>query len=147
VDRRVSNTIAGAIVSVILYFFARSMMGDARPACASVLKNGFQALQIYAVERDQRFPPAASWMSELGPAQSMFLRCDKVPEGNGYAFNDRYGGAIIPSEGDDPRALLYDSSKLGRNEHDAFESLPSPPRHGSGNNVIDAVGTLSVVKP
>jgi hypothetical protein len=142
VPRKFINFLAAVVASLIVSLLAGPMLAGPDESCASTLKRGFQALQIYAIENDQRFPDADHWMTRIAAGDPRPLKCDKVPNGFGYAFNDRYSSAVIPGESDDPRILVFDSSKTGRDEHDRVDSMPRPARHAKGNNAINAIGQL-----
>jgi hypothetical protein len=145
VDRKLINFGAMIVVSVILYFMSKAMMGETRTPCAVSLKNAYQALSMYAVENDERFPDAAHWMDRVAFQQGTMLSgCDAVKEGIGFAFSDRYSAAVIPQPSEEEHLLIYDSTKLGANEHDRLESLPNPGRHGGKNHGVTAAGNLEL---
>ena len=131
------------VVSLILYFMSKAMMGETKTPCAVSLKNAFQALSMYAVENDERFPDAEHWMDRITFQQGTMLSgCDAVPEGVGLAFNSRFSAAVIPQPSDEEHLLVFDSTKLGANEHDRLESLPNPGRHGGKNHGVTSAGNL-----
>lgn len=117
--------------------------------CPDRLKHLYTALANYAQDWDA-LPPAVNWMDneELATvkAHPEWLRCPAVSNGKdnryGYAYNEKIAArklngkplAQAPEAAKTP--LLYDSSNLTRNAHDAFSSLPQPGRHNGKNNVL-----------
>ena len=136
------NFAAMLLAGLVVWLLTRGMMSSEEVPCALMLKKAFQACQIYAIENDERFPDAEHWMTRIQPQQPIPLRCNRVEEGVGYAFNDNYSAQPIPSSGDTAGTLIFDSTKLGRNEHDVLESLPKPGRHSGSNNLIHTDGSL-----
>jgi hypothetical protein len=123
------------------------MMGDAVAPCATVLKASFQACQLYALENNERLPDADRWIDEIMLQAGMMIQCDKVSDGVGLAYNTRYSGEIIPGETEGVAPLIFDSTKMGRNEHDEVQSLPEPGRHDGKNNIMLASGQLETRAP
>lgn len=72
---------------------------------------------------------AENWMDALKPLLDEPLRCSKLKSGYGYAYNDQYSSAALSSARSATGILIFESVKIGRNEHDAAESMPVPGRH------------------
>ncbi len=114
-------------------------------ACLSNLKQQGLALTMYAEKSDGRFTPHSRWMDASASYRRnrddpYALRCNKAPQGAyGYAFNADLSGAVAPKRSE-AVPLVYESTRLGRNESDRFESFPSPGRHEGRGNVVYADG-------
>ena len=73
----------------------------------------------------------------------------------GYALNDALAGKKLNLNGKPlktlPNAsttpLLYDSTNVSKNAHDAVASLPRPGRHGGRNNILYLDGHVAAVAP
>ena len=61
----------------------------------------------------------------------------------GYAFNSKLGGVNMNDlKSPNSTQMVYDSSNLGRNAHDAVTSLPTPARHLRKNHIGFADGRV-----
>lgn len=137
-----------AIMAAILFpVFAQAREKARQASCLSNMKQMSLGLLMYQQDYDERMPPAQSWMNVSVPyiKDEQVFHCPSVSTQNkqnyGYGFNSQLSQmttekltkrnvnfATMP--------MLYESSRLGRNEHDALKSVVNPPRHGSnrGNN-------------
>jgi prepilin-type processing-associated H-X9-DG protein len=129
--------------------------------CPENLKSLYIAFQQYAQDWDA-LPPAANWLDndELVSkvSRNEWLHCPAVSNRHdnryGYAYNTAVAGrkmggkhalADLPDAAHTP--LLYDSTDLGKNAHDALQSLPKPGRHGGRNNILYLDGHVQAVAP
>lgn len=130
--------ITGLLAALLFPMFAQSKGRRPRSACLSNLKQAGNGLRLYLSDNDDRFPDAGIWMDQVSTYVRINpFKCDAVKVGTGYAFNDALSRALLPKE-PERVAMVYDSTKLGRNEHDKVESMPHPGRHKSGNYVLYA---------
>lgn len=134
------------ILGAILFpVFAQAREKARVTTCMSNLKQLGLAMQMYLADYDDRFPAAAVWGDMLTPYahdQKPF-RCPSVPEGKfGYAMNSDLSRKALEKIAQPQQVpMLYDSTNLEWNAHDAFASLPDPPRHRNyGNTVAYADG-------
>ncbi len=134
------------ILGAILFpVFAQAREKARATGCLANLNQLSTAMQMYLVDYDNRFPAAAAWGDLLTPYAKdwRMFRCPSVPEGKfGYAMNsDLSRKALEKIAQPEQVPMLYDSTKLEWNAHDAFASLPDPPRHRNyGNTVAYADG-------
>jgi hypothetical protein len=137
------------VVLLVFGFLASSFIWDAliRPilfsgpahraevTCDSHLhKIGISILQ-YTQDWDERFPPAASWSSNLKGLKSSdvdkdVLQCPSAQSPFGYAFNQKIAGKSssdfsAPSE----QVMVFESDSQTPNEAGGVEKLPAQPRH------------------
>ncbi|MCS7301631.1 MAG: DUF1559 domain-containing protein [Fimbriimonadales bacterium] len=129
--------------------FAQAREKARATQCMSNLKQLSLAMLTYAADYDDRLPPAPRWSDSIAARirDPITFRCPSVPPGKfGYAMNSRLSHQRISELVDSHTTpLLYDSSNLERNAHDAFSSLPNPPRHVQVNNVVYADGHVRAV--
>ena len=148
-----------AILGAILFpVFAQAREKARQSACLSNLKQMSMAMRMYALDHNGAYPASAGWMYGLDPyvrrrsataSESDVFRCPSVPRGqHGYAMNSRASGANLQRLLS-PATLvtLYDSRNLARNASDPGVSLPTPPRHGRGNNLAYADGRVKWTGP
>jgi hypothetical protein len=134
----------GGLVVVVLWglsLLIASMLGPLRlvgvsQSCASNLKNVTRGFQMYADDFDDVYPPGKQWTATVSPYLDKpdRLHCPAVwkpgEPGFGYAMNSTLEYKPRSKVGDPPRtALLFDSSEISANAHDAVVSLPKPGRH------------------
>jgi len=128
--------------------------------CKESLNKIYLGFQHYADVNDA-LPPAAKWIDEedlRGAVQAdEWFHCptvsDRKDDKYGYAYNDALAGrklngkklAEIPDAAKTP--LVFDSSVLSKNAHDALTSLPRPGRHGGRNNILYCDGHIETVAP
>ena len=130
--------------------------------CPENLKKLYNAFEQYA-EFNDSLPPAAAWEANSDLTSRIphdeWLHCPIVSSGHdtkfGYAYNDAVAGKRLNLKGKSlktlPNAattpLLYDSTNLNKNAHDAFSSLPKPGRHSGRNNILYLDGNVAPVVP
>jgi prepilin-type processing-associated H-X9-DG protein len=130
--------------------------------CPANLQSLYNAFEQYA-ELNDKLPEAANWEdnSDLTSRvpQDEWLHCPAVSNRHdahfGYALNDALAGKKLNLNGKSlktlPNAsttpLLYDSTNLSKNAHDAVTSLPKPGRHGGRNNILYLDGHVAAVVP
>lgn len=130
--------------------------------CPENLKKLYNAFEQYA-EFNDSLPPAADWEANTDLTsripQDEWLHCPLVSNRYdnkfGYAYNNAVAGKKLNLKGKPlktlPNAattpLLYDSSNLNKNAHDAFSSLPRPGRHSGRNNILYLDGSVAPVIP
>ena len=139
------------ILAAILFpVFAKAREKARQASCASNLKQISLQMLGYALDHDDKFPPADDWMDSLGPYRSsseeLPYHCPSVREARGpdiygYAYN-RNVAAKPPSKIAEPRTkmLAYDSSTLTRSASDPGTSRPEDGRHSRGSNIAFADG-------
>ncbi|HZT44333.1 MAG TPA: hypothetical protein VFA07_19360 [Chthonomonadaceae bacterium] len=128
--------------------------------CAQNLQKLYFAFSQYAQDWGS-LPPADNWddNEELtGKVQrNEWLHCPAVSKGTddkyGYAYNTEVAGRSLNGKPlkDLPNAaktpLLYDSSNLAKNAHDAMTSLPKPGRHEGKDYILYCDGHVEAVAP
>jgi len=128
--------------------------------CPENLRKLYIAFEKYAEDHDA-LPAANNWMSDEDwkafVQKDEWLHCPEVSNRHdakfGYAFNDALGGRklggkklnALPDAAKTP--LLYDSTNLEPNAHDAVNSLPRPGRHQGRNNILYCDGHVEAVEP
>lgn len=119
-------------------------------SCPGRLKQLYNAAMLYSDSWDGMLPPADRWQDALAetlPDRSLAHCPELGAEGHGYAMNDALSSQKAAELSDASSVpLFYDTSLAGPNAHDAYESLPSPGRHGGANNVVFADGSASSVR-
>lgn len=132
----------------------------ANQGCAQNLQKLYFAFSQY-VQDWGALPPSDNWddNQELtGKVQrNEWLHCPAVSNGTddkyGYAYNTEVAGRNLNGKPlkDLPNAaktpLLYDSSNLAKNAHDAVTSLPNPGRHEGKNYILYCDGHVEAVAP
>lgn len=97
-----------------------------------------RAEKMYAMDYEDRLPPAEGWMDRidffLDNKDKGRLTCPEVgPSGSGqygYAMNGELSGKVQPKvEGLDRKPLLFDSPDLSRSAVSRGLALPNPGRH------------------
>lgn len=140
------------IMAAILFpVFAQAREKARQTTCLANLKQIGLAAQMYTQDYDGRFPPANKWCDVLSPysLQPSNFRCPSVPEGKfGYAMNRKLSRQSLQKLAQPEQTLLvYDSTNLEWNAHDAAQSLPDPPRHGGTvNNAAYADGSARAIR-
>lgn len=135
---------------------------ETNQTCPENLKKLYNAFEQYA-EFNDSLPSAADWGANTDFTsripQDEWLHCPLVSNGHdtkfGYAYNDAIAGKKLNLKGKPlktmPNAattpLLYDSTDLKKNAHDAFSSLPKPGRHSGRDNVLYLDGSVAPVSP
>jgi prepilin-type processing-associated H-X9-DG protein len=118
--------------------------------CPEHLKQLYNAAMLYSDSWDGMLPPADRWQDALNETlpDARNTHCPALGEAaNGYAMNDKLGGARVSDVADAPaQPLFYDSSLPGPNAHDAFASCPNPGRHAGRSNVVYSDGRVEVVR-
>jgi prepilin-type processing-associated H-X9-DG protein len=129
-------------------------------ACPENLRSLYIAFSMYAQDWDA-LPPAANWLENddltSKVRQDEWLHCPAVSNRRddkfGYAYNESVAGRALnhkplkemPDAVKTP--LVYDSTNLAKNAHDAVTSLPKPGRHGGRNNILYCDGHVEAVAP
>ena len=99
------------------------------------------SMLMYSQDYDENFPKADHWSEKIFSyyKNDSSTKCPSVSNDKngqyGIAYNDKVAGMNLskiknPAQG----ILLYDSSNLKKDAHDAVTSLPVPGRHSKGNN-------------
>jgi prepilin-type processing-associated H-X9-DG protein len=128
--------------------------------CPENLRSLYIAFSMYTQDWDA-LPPAANWLENEDLTskvrQDEWLHCPAVSNRHddkyGYAYNESVAGRALnhkplkemPDAGKTP--LVYDSTKLNKNAHDAVTSLPKPGRHSGRNNILYCDGHVEAVAP
>lgn len=136
-------------------FFAKARQRARDVSCLSNEKQMGLALLQYAQGNDDKFPYRPDWMDATATYRTgdeRMLHCPAVwgqdPTKYGYAFNSTQRGKnIIRVSRPEAVPMVYDSTNLSRNATDPARSLPSPPRHGTGNNVAFVDGHVKTTMP
>lgn len=118
--------------------------------CQSNLIDLYVATRVYAADHAEHLPPAGGWCDALERpylgGQDRFY-CPKRPEAYGYAMNMSVGSAWRAEVESPSETPLYFESDAGQpNAADPVSSLPTPPRHQPGNNLIFVDGHYEVWK-
>ncbi|MFQ6131269.1 MAG: hypothetical protein ACE5R4_04480 [Armatimonadota bacterium] len=117
-------------------------------ACLSNMIELYKATRIYAVDHGDRLPAAASWCDDLESpylGSREYFYCPEQPGAYGYAMNSRLDSAGLADVATPAETPLYFESGAGRpNAADPLLSLPDPPRHQVGNNVLFVAGNYGV---
>ncbi|MBM3499010.1 MAG: hypothetical protein FJX74_10105 [Armatimonadetes bacterium] len=97
------------------------------------------ALLMYAMDYDDRLPPAGRWADRTFQYVQLeeYFQCPTLKDGYGFAYHsnlDRARPSRLPIPA--RTILLFESSAQARNATDAEESLCNPPRHQIGNSVV-----------
>jgi len=92
-------------------------------------------------ELEERVRRWSQWLGEKIRSQTSDQ--ELVSAFAGYEHDDLGRGGATEKEIGDPaaRVLIYDSTNLARNAHDAVTTLPNPPRHAGGNYIGYADGS------
>lgn len=128
--------------------------------CPNNLKSLYIAFSMYTQDWGA-LPPAANWLDNEDLTskvrQNEWLHCPAVSNRHddkyGYAYNTAVAGRSLngkplnemPDAAKTP--LVYDSTDLAKNAHDAVTSLPHPGRHGGRNNILYCDGRVEAVAP
>jgi prepilin-type processing-associated H-X9-DG protein len=128
--------------------------------CPNNLKSLYIAFSMYTQDWGA-LPPAANWLDNEDLVskvrQNEWLHCPAVSNRHddkyGYAYNAAVAGRQLngkplnemPDAAKTP--LVYDSTNLAKNAHDAVTSLPHPGRHGGRNNILYCDGRVEAVAP
>lgn len=137
---------AGAII--ICFYLVGSWFGRAlgplkeagrSKQCQDNLRVLVRAEQMYAMDYEDRLPPAANWMDRIdaywdkkGGTGADRLRCPEVaPQGGyGYAMNGDLGGRVRAKiDGLDAAPLIFDSPDMSKSAVSKGLVLPSSGRH------------------
>jgi hypothetical protein len=130
-----------------------------RSVCMKNVRDIAKASLIYAVDFDDRFPPAASWMDATsaylggsGAAADARTRCPKVKTMGaaffGYAFNSELSlkeTARVTSPETTP--LILETPEPGRNVSARGSRMPRPKRHMERDVIGYADGGVGVDPP
>lgn len=130
--------------------------------CPANLQSLYNAFEQYA-ELNDSLPAAENWQDNGDLTsripQDEWMHCPVVSNRHddkfGYAYNSTLGGKKLNLKGSPLKSLpnaattplLYDSTDLHKNAHDAFSSLPKPGRHSGRDNVLYLDGHVAAVKP
>ena len=130
--------------------------------CPANLQSLYNAFEQYA-ELNDKLPEAANWEDNTDLTsripQDEWLHCPAVSDRHdahfGYALNEMLAGKKLNLNGKPlktlPNAnttpLLYNSTNLNKNAHDAAKSLPKPGRHGGRNNILYLDGHVAAIAP
>ena len=108
--------------------------------CLSNLKQYGTALQMYAQDHDEAFPPAKNWEIALKPYQKEPLRCPDAKAESGYGAN-RSALGLAQAKIDEPARLvqLFEIAAAGPSFVGGKRDLAAK-RHGGAPNVLFADG-------
>ena len=146
--------IFGVIIMAAILFpvFSQARIRAKSISCMSNIRNLGTAVQMYVQDYDDNFPVADKWTERIYPYYKNYniTRCPSVSTTDngqyGYAYNDKIAGVNLGKiKNPAIYSLIYDSSNLQKNAHDAFTSLPVPARHGNGNVVTYVDGHVKLV--
>jgi prepilin-type processing-associated H-X9-DG protein len=134
----------GGIILVVILFpvFVQARNKALQTTCLSNVKQMQLGIQMYAVDYDQMFPPADTWMNRIAAHSNIkepTFHCPELSQYDtsayGYAFDIRLGSKFVEMSMPETVIVLYDSSKRDRNATDPLASLPTVGRH-QGKNAI-----------
>jgi prepilin-type processing-associated H-X9-DG protein len=142
-----------AIMAAILFpVFAVAREKAREVGCSSNEKQMALSLMQYAEDNDGALPVSSAWMDKIHTYTHQDFTCPDLGQPGhglyGYAYNSQIGSKNIssfPAPGN--VAAIYDSTNTARNASDAMTSLPSPPRHRGGNNIVYLDGHVTLVGP
>ena len=127
----------------------RGLDAKAQVVCRSHLIELWQGLRMYTMDWGDRLPPADAWCDAIAPPiyppTMATFHCPAVaPETPcDYAMNVEFGGADFGLiRHPHSQILLYDSTAGQWDAADSLTSLPTPPRHPSGNNGAMVSGAI-----
>ncbi|WP_395090860.1 type II secretion system protein [Armatimonas sp.] len=108
-----------------------------RPGCLSYGKQLSLAAMMYTQDYDEHLPLASNWYDATYPYyKNKALVCPERPSGHGvgYAMDDRLSGRSLDNVGAPhaTRPLLYESSNLKPNAHDAMSSFAGRHKNKTG---------------
>lgn len=113
-----------------------------RAGCAGNVKQLGLALQMYALDFDDRLPAAATWETAGAPyhKNARLNACPSDPaHGQSYAFNSAVGGRSLKLLADPEAApVLFDSTLHAANGHDPLRSWV--PRHRRARKPVGLAG-------
>ena len=149
-----SLLIVPILAAILFPVFAKSRDKAREVSCLSNEKLMGLALMQYAQDNDNLLPSQPNWMDATKPYMGGDERAFHCPTASGqdlskygYAFNSSARSQNISKIASPEKVpMVFDSDNLDRNATDAGSSLPSPPRHGDGNNVVFADGSARTVK-
>lgn len=125
--------------------------GYARQCHENLLQLGI-ALRQYAIDADDRLPPAEAWadcvLDRVGRDTAFACPADPTHARTSYALyagatRGRLGSLLAP----DTVPLLYDSDRRLWSARDPVPEPASPPRHLGANNVLFASGAVRPCAP
>lgn len=123
---------------------------ERQETCRQRIRHLTMALGMYAMDYDDRLPPARRWCDATYAyvRSDRLYRCPDVEKGYGYAFNSRLG-SVVRSDIPAPAyvIVLFDSSSKAKNAADPVSSLCNPPRHPSGNVISYLDGRVALRGP
>jgi len=133
---------------------------DTGPTCKANVRVIAQAFQVYALNNNGMLPDASNWTDAIAPylpppvpdpnvttkQYARVLKCpgDTIPNHTvTFAMNAKLSGKRLSDIPDLGRTvLLYESTTGKPNESGTGETIPSPPRHTSGNVYLMADGSV-----
>lgn len=157
---RIGSLVGLLIVAPFLLYAAVRLYGaymdqkaaGNREICLDNLRVIGTLLRSYALDHDDRLPPADRWQDVLlaDTGDPRVFQCPAAPKGtrSGYAyFADLSSGSLdnLISPADVP--MVYDSAKGTWNARDSYPELPSPPRHDGRNHALMADGSVQRLAP
>jgi prepilin-type processing-associated H-X9-DG protein len=145
-----------AVILVLAFYVALSVLGRAGESgpplhpCLSHVKNISLAVQMYAADNDDHFPPAGEWcdvLDEYVKNRDVF-QCPQARGGPGwnYAYNPLLSSRSMYDLADLANTVAIFESDAGRNAAGGPELLPDEPRHLGGDNYGFADGHASWLK-
>lgn len=149
-----SLLIVPILAAILFPVFAKARDTARRVSCLSNEKQMGLALMQYAQDNDNLLPSRPDWMDAtktyLGGNEQAF-HCPTAAGQDlskyGYAFNSSLKSKnVTKMTSPETVPMVYDSDNLARNATDAGSSLPNPPRHSDGNNIVFADGSARTVK-
>jgi hypothetical protein len=138
------------VIGAILFpVFEQAKMAATKTLALSHAKQSATGMLMYAADNNDRLPPGDQWMDRCMP----YIRDDEAfqsPEvskrdASGYGFAFRKGMAGGKTEGFvdmSETAMIFDSTVTQRNAYAGLETLPSPPRYGTGDRATNTIAFL-----
>lgn len=116
--------------------------------CVNNLKQIALAARIYANDRNDSFPPTATWcdalQTELGSTKVLHCNADTTGQRSTYGYNLQLSGK---KDGDvNPRTVMFFEIDGGWNVSGGPELLPQKSRHRQVVNIAFADGSVQQVR-
>lgn len=138
----------GVVIMAAILFpvFNQAKVAAKKTLALSNAKRCAIAAIMYSTDYDDRLPPADKWMDltlQYAKDEAVFVSPaarDSDPQAYGFAFRkalSKKQSAKI----EDPQdwATVFDSTILTRNANSDLETLPNPPRYGSGSTASNMI--------
>jgi hypothetical protein len=127
----------GVLGAVVYPVFVRARATARKAVCLSNVKNISLAMQMYASDNDDRFPPADEWCDTLQGyvKDADVYRCVSAPEHPcGYAYNAALSEVAYDALQDPTATIAVFESERGWNAAGGPELLAVEPRHLGGDS-------------